>query len=549
MIQTGVERAESVAGDDVPVLISGGSLVGLSTALFLGGHGIPSLVVERHPGTAIHPRAALFNQRTIELYRSLGLEPDIVEASGGEFVQNGAIVSVESLGGREIDWYFRNINEGVEELSPSPRLFITQIALEPILRARAEALGARLAYNTELISFEVDGEGVTALVRERGDGRERTVRARYLVAADGSHSPVRQRLGIPLLGHGTFSDSITIYFRADVRPLLGDRNLSVIYVFGPRLQGFFRFSKAADAGFLVVNTAIDADGNRSTDLWTDTSEERCTAFVREALGAPDLPIEIENVQRWNACAEWAAQLRHERVFVAGDAAHNMPPTGGFGGNTGVQDGHNLAWKLALVLGGTAGPELLSTYEAERLPVAELTVEQAYTRYVLRLAPELGKENLQPIVPEATVELGYRYRSDAVLLEADGDDAVVEDPHAPSARPGTRAPHLVVNRDGAPISVLDLMGGGFVALTGRAGERWCDAARAAASQLGCAVDAYRVASDGDLVDDQGRFEELYGTGPAGAVLIRPDGFVAWRARAADDDAEAVLARAFSQILAR
>ena len=202
-----------------------------------------------------------------------------------------------------------------------------------------------------------------------------------------------------------------------------------------------------------------------------------------------------------------------------------------------------------MLGGTAGPELLSTYEAERLPVAELTVEQAYTRYVLRLAPELGKENLQPIVPEATVELGYRYRSDAVLLEADGDDAVVEAPHAPSARPGTRAPHLVVNRDGAPISVLDLMGGGFVALTGRAGERWCDAARAAASQLGCTVDAYRVASDGDLVDDEGRFEELYGTGPAGAVLIRPDGFVAWRARAADDDAEALLARAFSQILAR
>ena len=134
--------------------------------------------------------------------------------------------------------------------------------------------------------------------------------------------------------------------------------------------------------------------------------------------------------------------------------------------------------------------------------------------MLRLAPELGKENLQPIVPEATVELGYRYRSDAVLLEADGDDAVVEDPHAPSARPGTRAPHLVVNRDGAPISVLDLMGGGFVALAGRAGERWCDAARAAASQLGCAVDAYRVASDGDLVDDAGPLR--------GAVRDRPGG---------------------------
>jgi 2-polyprenyl-6-methoxyphenol hydroxylase-like FAD-dependent oxidoreductase len=282
-----------VDSEDVPVLIAGGSLVGLSTALFLGAHGVPSLVVERHRGTAIHPRAALFNQRTIELYRGVGIEAEITEASGHEFIQNGAIMSVESLSGREIDWYFRNVNEGVEGLSPSPRLFVTQIGLEPILRTRAEALGARLEYSTELVSFEADSEGVTAVVKERDDGPERTVRARYLVAADGSHSPVRERLGIPLLGHGRFSNSITIYFRGDVRPLLGDRNLSVIYVFGPRLQGFFRFSKAGDAGFLVVNTAIDAGGKRSTDLWTDTSEERCVEFVREALGAPELPVEIE----------------------------------------------------------------------------------------------------------------------------------------------------------------------------------------------------------------------------------------------------------------
>jgi 2-polyprenyl-6-methoxyphenol hydroxylase-like FAD-dependent oxidoreductase len=533
--------------EDVPVLIAGGSLVGLSTALFLGMHGVRSVVVERHPGTAIHPRAALVNQRTIELYRSAGLESEIIEASGLEFIQNGAIVSVESLAGREIDWYFRNINEGVEDLSPSPRLFITQIGLEPILRARAEALGARLEYSTELVSFEADGEGVTAIVRGRGNGPERTIRARYLVAADGSHSAVREQLGIPLQGHGTFSNSITIYFRADVSLLLGDRNLSVIYVFGPRLQGFFRFSKAGDAGFLVVNTAIDAHGERSTDLWTDTSEERCVEFVREALGAPELPVEIENVQRWNACAEWAAQLHDGRVFLVGDAAHNMPPTGGFGGNTGVQDGHNLAWKLALVLGGLAGPELLATYDAERRAVAELTVEQAYTRYVLRLAPELGKENLQPIIPEATVELGYRYRSSAVLLEPGDDGTLIEDPHAPSARPGTRAPHLVVRRAGTPISVLDLIGRGFVLLAGRDGERWCEAARAATAQLGVGVDAYRVANDGDLAGEPGRFEELYGTGPAGAVLIRPDGFVAWRAQTADGDA--VLAAALAHVLAR
>ena len=535
--------------EDVPVLIAGGSLVGLSTALFLGMHGVPSLVVERHRGTAIHPRAALVNQRSIELYRGAGIEDEIIEASGREFSQNGAIVSVESLGGREIDWYFRNINEGVEDLSPSSRLFITQIGLEPILRPRAEALGARLEYSTEVVSFETDPEGVTAVVKGRDDGLERTVRARYLVAADGSHSPVRQRLGIPLEGHGQFSNSITIYFRADVRPLLRDRNLSVIYVFGPRLQGFFRFSKAGDAGFLVVNTAIDADGERSTDLWTDTSEDRCVEFVREALGAPELPVEIENVQRWNSCAEWAARLQEGRVFIVGDAAHNMPPTGGFGGNTGIQDGHNLAWKLALVLEGAAGPDLLATYDAERRAVAEFTVEQAYTRYVLRLAPELGKENLQPIVPEATVELGYRYRSSAVLLEADGDDSLAEDPATPSARPGTRAPHLMVRQNGTSISVLDLMGRSFVLLAGSAGESWCAAAAAVSAELGVAVDVFRIGSDGSLVDDLGRFEALYGTGPAGAALIRPDGFVAWRAQTADGDPEAVLTSALTQILAR
>ncbi len=252
------------------------------------------------------------------------------------------------------------------------------------------------------------------------------------------------------------------------------------------------------------------------------------------------------MQRWNACAEWADRLQDGRVFLVGDAAHNMPPTGGFGGNTGVQDGHNLAWKLALVLEGVAGPELLATYDAERRPVAELTVEQAYTRYVLRLAPELGKDDLQPLVPEAAVELGYRYRVGAVVPEVDGDDAMVEDPATPSGRPGTRAPHLALIRAGTPISVLDLMGRNFVLLAGGEGEPWRTAAASVGPRLGIAVDAYRV-GDGDLVDEAGRFEELYDTGPAGAVLIRPDGFVAWRTRAADDDPEAVLTATLARVL--
>jgi 2-polyprenyl-6-methoxyphenol hydroxylase-like FAD-dependent oxidoreductase len=518
-----------VPDDDVPVLIVGGSLVGLSTSLLLASKGVLSLTVERHPGTAIHPRAAMFNQRTIEIYRSLGLEDEIVEASRLEFEQDGAIVSVETLAGRELEYYFSNVNEGFEPLSPSPRLFISQIGLEPILRRHADALGARLEYSTELVSLDQDDDGVTAVVRSRDTGEERRVRAGYVVAADGSKSHVRDRLGIPLRGHPSFSNSITIYFRADVKALVGDRNLSVIYVFGPTLQGFFRFSLAGDAGFLVVNTTTKPDGTRSRDVWADMSDERCAEYVRDALGAPDLPVEIENVQQWNACAEWAEHFQDGRIFLAGDAAHNMPPTGGFGGNTGVADAHNLVWKLAHVLDGSAGAGLLDTYDAERRPIGEFTSEQAYTRYVVRLDPELGKENIQPFVPDPPIELGHRYHSSAVVAEADDDGSLHENPLEPSGRPGTRAPHVAL--DGG--STLDLFGRVFVVLS--PSDAWCRAADAAS------LTSRRIEAPA--------FADAYGTGTEGAVLVRPDGFIAWRARAAPENGESELSSALARILDR
>ena len=286
---------------------------------------VPSLVLERHRGTAIHPRAALVNQRTMETYRAVGLEEEIEEAAAREFVQNGAIVSVDSLGGKELDWYFRFINEGVEDLSPSKRVFVTQIGLEPVLLRAAKRLGAEIRYAAEATSVEQDDSGVTVVVQPRDAGPERSVRASYLVAADGAHSPIRERLGIQKLGHGSFSDSITIYFRADVRALMGDRK-SVVYVFGPRLQGFFRFSIDLRAGFLVVNSTVDDDGTRSVRIGEDMSTPSCIRYVREALD-PEIPVEIENVQRWSASAEYAARMQEGRVFIAGDAAHVMPPTG------------------------------------------------------------------------------------------------------------------------------------------------------------------------------------------------------------------------------
>src|SRR4051794_32922993 len=382
-------RGELVVPDQqVPVLVVGGSLVGLSTSLLLATAGVPHLLVERHRGTAVHPRAASFHQRTMEIFRSLGVQPAVEAAAEKEFVQNGAIVSVPNLSSDQVTYFFRNFNEGVEQLSPTARLFITQIGLEPLLRDTAQERGATHRYATELVDFAQDDDGVTAVLRPRDGGTEERVRADYLVAADGAHSLVRERSGIAMTGRGEFARCVTIYFRADMRDLIGDRNLSVVYVNHPELLGFFRFSLAGNAGFLAVFSTTEPDGSRDTHVAEDLPPQRCVDLVRKALGRPDLAVDVDNVQRWSAEAAWAARFQDRRVFLAGDAAHAMPPTGGFGGNTGVADAHNLAWKLALVANGTAGGAPLGTHDAESPPGGEPTPPQADTRGVLRGGPPL-----------------------------------------------------------------------------------------------------------------------------------------------------------------
>ena len=538
-----------MGSEEVPVLISGGSLVGLSTALFLGAQGVDSLVVERHPGTAIHPRAALVNQRTIELYRSVGLEDELVEASAREFVQNGAIMSVESLGGREVDWYFRNINEGVEHLSPSPRLFVTQIGLEPVLRRRAEELGARLEYSTELVSFDADGDGVTAVVKRRDDGAEREVRAGYLVAADGSHSPVRERLGIPVLGHGTFSNSITIYFRADVRPLIGDRNLSVIYVFGPRLQGLLPLLQG---GRCRLPRGEHDDRRRREPFdrpLADTSDERCVEYVREALGAPEIPVEVENVQRWNACAEWAERLQDGRVFIVGDAAHNMPPTGGFGGNTGVQDGHNLAgsWRSSSRAAPVTGCSRPTMPSAGRWPSS--TVEQAYTGTCFawhRSSARRTSSRSSPKRPSSwatAIARGRAARGRRRRRAGRGPrHAVRETRHA-------RSPPRRDTGWGVDLAARRLWARVRPPRGNRKARHGARLRPGSPRGSDSRSTRTRSAATGLSWTTAGRFEDLYGVGPAGVALIRPDGFVAWRTRAAADDAAAELAIVLERVLRR
>jgi 2-polyprenyl-6-methoxyphenol hydroxylase-like FAD-dependent oxidoreductase len=497
-----------MADRHVPVLIAGGSLVGLTMSGLLADFDVPHLLVEHHTGTAIHPRAASFHQRTMEVYRSLGLQSAVEEAAAREFVQNGAIMAVESLGGKELHYFYNSYNDGVEGLSPTNRLFLTQVGLEPVLRDHAASLGAEHQFGTELVSFEAHDDHVRSVIRSRADGAEQVVTSDYLIAADGAHSSIREGLGIEMAGRGSFADCVTIYFKADVKALMGDRNLSVVYVNHPELLGFFRFSITGESGFLAVFSTTGADGSRNTHVADDVSTDRLIALVRTALGGgDDLPVEVENVQRWSASAATAQSFGGGRVFLVGDSAHVMPPTGGFGGNTGVADAHNLAWKLALVHGGQAGPGLLDSYGVERRPICEFTVEQAYTRYVLRVDPSLSQENLQQPMDDPSIELGAVYRSGAVLGGPQVSEPL-DNPRSHSWAAGTRAPHVALD-DGR--STVDVAGHGFAVLVEGAADDWRKVADEAQRELAVPIAVQQVQDDG----------------LSGAALVRPDGAIAWR----------------------
>jgi 2-polyprenyl-6-methoxyphenol hydroxylase-like FAD-dependent oxidoreductase len=525
---------------DAPIIIAGGGLVGLSSAMFLATHGVRSVVVERLRGPSPLPRAAHFHLRTLELFRLAGIENEVCRRSEQEFLPDGAIVAMESLAGRKLADIIGSLNEGVEALSPCRRLFITQPGLEPILRRRAEQGGAQILEGYEIVDVSQSDSGVVVQARDKNTGSIRPLTGRYLIAADGAHSTVRQALGIPLEGRGAFSNSMTIYFQADLRPYVGGKALSVIYINNPVLGGIFRLERDCCSGFLLVNTLGTPESSPDpADAAKDTSEARLIELVRSGVGVTDLPVKINAVVRWRATATVAPRYREGRIFLAGDSAHLMPPNGGFGGNTGIHDAQNLAWKLAWVVKGLADPSLLATYEAERRPVGIFTAEQAYARYITRTAPYLAAADVQPVEPDFNVELGYLYRSPAVdrnCLPATTHD----DPHRTRAQPGSRAPHIWFEQGGRRRSSLDLFGSEFVLLAAPLGTAWCEAAEPFAG-----LASYCVGRD--LLDREGRFLDAYGITRTGAVLIRPDGFVGWRAHEMAPDPHWALSQVVAHLL--
>jgi len=539
MTGSAMTHSERTEDGDVPVLIAGGGLVGLSAATFLAHHGVRSVTIERLKTSSPLPRAAFFHMRTLEMFRAIGIEDSVREQSAKEFVPEGAIIARDCVSGRTLANIIANLNEGVEALSPCRRLFLNQPSLEPILRQRARAAGATVIEGTEITDVRQDASGVTVTVRGVDGGAERELHGRYLIAADGSHSRVRERLGIRYEGRGAFSNSLTIYFHADLSPWIADNAWSIIYVNNANLGGFFRMDRTAQFGFLAVNTVGDPkrDPQAAANAAADTSEQRLIELVRAGVGRPDLDVRIDGMTRWRATADVAQRFQDGRIFIAGDAAHVMPPNGGFGGNTGIHDVHNLAWKLALVLQGHASPRLLDSYEPERKPVARFTVEQAFTRYVTRTAPWLqASQKVDPLAHDFDIELGYLYGS---------SDAVHADPRTTFGRPGSRAPHAWLMRGGERVSTIDLTGH-LLLLAGPDGAAWVQAAARVAERYGgLALDAYRVGKE--LADPEGRFTQAYGISSSGASLLRPDGYIAWRSAGSSAEPERRLMEAVSASL--
>ena len=465
----------------------------------------------------------------MELFRAVGIE-DTIHSVVGEQHSAGSVARVKNLSDPDVTFFDVPWTPDFARVSPSVFVTCDQDVLEPTLADRARELGADIRFSTELVELHQGENGVRAVVRDRGETTE--IHAQYVVAADGIHSPAREMLGIERSGPGVLDNRLNVLFDTDLEPTLQGKRLTAAMV--------------SDINGSIVPRAtrpwvLSVQGDKTEGY----DEEQFIDLIRKGVGHSNFTVKIVEVLPWRPTAYTADRYRSGRVFLAGDAANVMPPTGGFGGNVGIQGAYNLAWKLAAVMSGKADDTLLDTYEAERMPVDRGTVDEAMLRlWSWHGNPDSPKAEREPL-PDNTVMFGYRYRSTAVLSEED-DPALFEDPREPSGRPGARAPHVRLTRDGDELSTVDLFGRGFVLLTGPEAHQWHQAGQIL-TDTGDLQATHQIGG-AELRDIEGAWAQSYGVSPAGASLVRPDGFVAWRANGTPEgDATATLREALHRIL--
>jgi putative polyketide hydroxylase len=475
---------------DYDVLVVGAGPSGLTTATALARYGMRVLVIEKHPGLSIFPKAIGVRPRSMEIFRSWGLEGEVQRRS-----QHGRLAMrvgpALTMPGQEVSLGMPD-DEVVRAVSPVGVALCGQDQLEVVLCAEVQARGGEVRFRTELTHVVDTSSGVQATLRARETGDVSIVTAQYLIGADGAHSLVRSLSGIDFEMLDSEGSHLSVLFRADLSSVMPDPPHVLAVVMGPDAQGLFASTAMPDRWIWDMEWHPEA-GERVAD-WTP---ERIIDLLRRATGLAELDPEILGVFPWDFGAGVASAYRRGRVLLVGDAAHRTTPRGATGMNTGIADGHNLGWKLAWVIKGWAAPALLDSYEAEREPVGRHNATASLVTMVDR-----------PASDGLAHDFGVTYSSGAIL----GGTVLA----------GQRSPHAWVEVSGERRSTIDLFDGHFTLLTGADGAEW----RAVAAEAST-VGPLSVLSLGvELSDPSGELAARYALGDRGCVLVRPDGIVAW-----------------------
>ncbi|MFT4581973.1 MAG: putative polyketide hydroxylase [Gammaproteobacteria bacterium] len=536
---------------NAPVLIAGGGPVGTFAALLLAKQGVRSIVLERRATINPHPKSRSVSRRTMEVMRGLGVTDEHMDAISLPASWTHVLVYTTTLTGPEIgrvrcpDFTSVPIAD-----SPSMPHMSSQEKYELVLRDLAE--------ECELIDFRVSTtvEGITQtdqacelLVSNANGGREKLT-SEYALFADGASSPARQWLGVRMRGTHDIATVLDVHFDVDgLTEQVQQRIAPLLFVASDAGVGVYQPIDGKSEWRCQIFGAADGFGANEAANW-----------IRGTAGDETLDVRVRSIRPWTMHSIMADNFKVGRAFLLGDAAHVLPPTGGLGLNSGLHAVHNLMWKLAGVIQGWAGNQLLETYDQERRLVTEISAQSSFRNSVnfgaIGDAYRSGGDVVSALHQAesygrfAGLDLGLRYADGAFCSDGTQPTSLdqTSEVYDHSAAPGVRAPHVWLSLSGRKLSSLDLFDQGFCLLAGKRGGQWISAARVLGEKFDIPLTAFAVnAADSPLVGAD--WLEIYGIEEDGAVLIRPDGHVGFRSQANVEDHMRTLAVAFSACVCR